>query len=363
MTLACATWRRGIRLPGWLPASGAVVLGAVAGVLLSARLVAAADGGPSAADVAGRSVFAPVTEMAGLVTDLAGVPLPGIMVFAVDARTDRVASMAVSNDAGRVILPVARGRHNVGVVSASFGVARLVPRGATGFDLVLQPRPALPAALSPEGDAPGGAARVSSATAFVLRGRTVDETGVGLEGSQIQAVRGEGPPVTSAISGKDGRFAMGLPGGTYVIRVYAPGFRTSKLARQNGEVVLVMAIAAEPQRVDIAGNSLTFRLQDSIDPEYTPPAKVRAWLQIAYGICGSSNPLRAHERRALKKYWYLDVLRTAPPNPATISTANCAPPSQYQRMPWSRGADFVMLPDGFGYSEDDPGREAIDPPR
>jgi hypothetical protein len=354
------TWRRSA--PRWIAAGVTVAVALGLGPVGPREAVAAPDGGATDTTAARAPAL---TVMAGHVTDQAGAPLAGIMVFAADARTDRIASMAVSDEEGNVRLPVGRGRHNFGVVSPSLAVAQLSARGVAGFDLVLQPRPGVQRDSAEASDQTGAGARVSAPTAFVLRGRVVDETGVGLEGTRVEALRGGGDhPVTSAMSGEGGRFALGLPGGAYFVRVFAPGLKTSRLARRGGEVILVMAIAAEPQRVDVGtGHTLRFRLQDSIDPEYSPPAPVRAWLQAAYGICASTNPLRARERRELKKYWYLDILRTAPPNPATISTANCAPPSQYQRMPWSMGQDFVMLPDGFGYSEEDPGRERIDPPK
>jgi hypothetical protein len=43
--------------------------------------------------------------------------------------------------------------------------------------------------------------------------------------------------------------------------------------------------------------------------------------------------VRGHETAALKKYWYLDVLRSEPPNPATVSSASCTSPSDYRLPP------------------------------
>ena len=93
---------------------------------------------------------------------------------------------------------------------------------------------------------------------------------------------------------------------------------------------MVMTVATEVQQLTITpGRVLRFRPADSIDPEYTPPTAVKAWLQYAYGICPSA-PLTWYEKRALKKYWYLDVLRSEPPNPASVSTTSCTTPSAYQ---------------------------------
>jgi hypothetical protein len=124
-----------------------------------------------------------------------------------------------------------------------------------------------------------------------------------------------------------------VPGGEFGLRATAPGLVALHGAQQGELVVLVMTVAAEVQTVTVTeGRTLSFRTSDSIDPEYAPPAPVRAWLQFAYGICPSSQPLRRHEKAALKKYWYLDVLRTEPPNPATISTISCTPPSAAERL-------------------------------
>jgi hypothetical protein len=306
------------------------------------------------------AAWASGVPITGVITDLEGHPLPGIMVFAANADDDKIESIAVSNDVGQVTFPATRARRNFGVVSTTRAVARLTSRGGAHFQLVLRPLP-----VSPRDQRALAAARIKTQNATLMRGRVVDEAGGGLPGSRLEAVRSgdEAATVATTASDRDGRFALGLPGGDYQLRVLAPGFRPARLSRSNGDLILVMAIAAEPQRIDIGqGHTLSFRIADSIDPEYTPPAAVRAWLLWAYNICPWAGAVPARERTAVKKYWYLDVLRTAPPSPATISTANCQPPSQYQRMFWSLGSDFVMLPDGFGYSPEDPGRERIDPP-
>jgi hypothetical protein len=311
----------------------------------------------------GPIAWASATSVTGLVTDLDGHPLAGIMVFAASADDDLIQSIAVSNDAGEVTFTASKARRNFGVISATHAVAQLTSSGGTRFRLALRPLPRPP---GPPDRPAAGAARLQTKNAILLRGRVVDEAGGGLPASRLEAVRNGDDPATVAATSSDGqgRFALGLPGGDYQLRVLAPGFRPTRFSRHGGQLILVMTIAAEAQRIDIGqGHTLSFRLEDSIDPEYTPPAPVRAWLLWAYNICPWAGAIPARERKAVKKYWYLDVLRTAPPSPATISTANCSPPSQYQRMPWSLGSDFVMLPDGFGYTPEDPGRERIDPPK
>ncbi len=266
--------------------------------------------------------------IAGTVMDMTGRPVDGLMVFAADARTDAVAAMAASDAAGKVQLVVPQGRYNFGVVSPAFGVTRLVPAGPGRFELVVARLP--PSAVDGT-DAAEPAASVESPRGFVLRGRVVDETGVGLDGIRLEAVRESGAPIATVWSGADGTFAVAVPGGRTRLRATAPGFRSARSAYQGGRLVVVMAIAAEAQQMTITeGRVFTVRPGDSIDPEYTPPAPVRALLRFAYGICTSASPLRARERRALKKYWYLDVLRREAPNPASVSSVTCTSPTAYQ---------------------------------
>jgi hypothetical protein len=276
------------------------------------------------------AVAAPDRLVSGVVVDLAGEPVREVMVFASDARTETVVGMTVSGAAGEVALSLPRRPHNFGVMSATIGVVRLTPRGPGRFELVTAPLPRPPA--TPATPDPG--TTVEAPRAFVLRGRVVDEGGGGLEGVRIESVRPAGSVATAALTAVGGQFAVMVPGGRSTVRALAPGFKLARSAYKDGRLIVVLAIAAEPQRITItSGRVLSFRPADSLDPEYLPPAPVRAWLQYAYGICPHSGILKAHERREMKKYWYLDVLRREPPNPASISTVNCLPPSQYQQLP------------------------------
>jgi hypothetical protein len=282
--------------------------------------------------------------VSGSVVDLAGKPLRGVMVFAADASTDAVVAMAASDAEGNVELVVPGRRHNFGVLSPTLGVTRLVPRGPARFELVVAALPPDPTA----GAAGEPAARIDAPHAFVLRGRVVDETGAGLEGVRLEAARPTGAVVATVFSGPDGNFGLAVPGGQSRLRASAPGFNAVRSAHQGGRLVVVMAIVADPQRVTITtGRVLSFRPSDSIDPEYTPPAPVKALLRFAYGICPSATPLKAQEKSALKKYWYLDVLRRPPPNPATISTTACTAPAAYQptSVPRTTIADFEIWAD------------------
>jgi hypothetical protein len=307
-------------------------------VLMAGLLVLAAPRPAHGAD-------APASRpIAGTVVDATGKPLRGVMVFAADASNDAVVAVAASDAEGKVRLVVPQRRYNFGILSPTLGVTRLTPRGPGRFDLVVTALPPNPvdAAASPP------AARVDAPRAFVLRGRVVDETGVGLEGVRLEAARETGAVIATVFSAADGTFAVAVPGGQSRLRATAPGFASVRSAQQNGRLVVVMAIAAEAQRVTITeGRVFSVRPGDSIDPEYTPPAPVKALLRFAYGICPAATPLRAQDRRSLKKYWYLDVLRREPPNPATISTIVCTPATAYQpsSVPRSTIAGFDIWND------------------
>ena len=299
-----------------------------AGAFLLAVLLAVVDTrGSRAAAADPPAPAARRRTISGTVMDMTGRPLDGLMVFAADARTDAVTAMAASDAEGKVQLVVPQGRYNFGVLSPIFGVTRLVPAGPGRFELVVARLP--PKVV--DGAATEPAAQVDAPRGFVLRGRVVDETGVGLDGIRLEAVRETGAAIATVYSGTDGTFAVAVPGGRSRLRAIAPGFRSVRSAHQGGRLVVVMAIAAEAQEVTITdGRVFTVRPADSIDPEYTPPAPVKALLRFAYGICPGATPLSARDKRALKKYWYLDVLRREAPNPASISTVTCTPASTYQ---------------------------------
>lgn len=261
---------------------------------------------------------------AGRVVDATGQPRPNVIVFATDAGTDQVVAMASSDGDGRVALILPRRRHNFGILSATLGVRDLVSRGPGRFDLVVTALPAPPPIAASDG------VPVVARGATVVRGRVVDETGAPLLGVRLDAVRPTGGLATTGFSGAGGVFAVTLPGGDFRLRPTAPGLVLSRSTQQGERLVIIMTVDAEIQRLTITtGRVLQFRPSDSIDPEYTPPAVVKTWLRYAYGICPSA-PLTAAEKRTLRKYWYLDVLRSEPPNPATISTSTCTTPSAYQ---------------------------------
>ena len=277
------------------------------------------------------------------VVDQAGRPLPQVVVFAADAG--RVLGMAQSDQAGTVELPRPHPRYNFGVMSPSLRLHGVTPRGPGRFDLITV---ALPAAPTGEGSDPQ-VLTITARGASVFHGRVLDEAGRGLQGVRVEAARATGPIASTVLSTTGGDFALVVPGGTFALRASAPGLVPLRGAREGERLVVVMTVATSIQTVTVTtGRTLSFRTSDSVDPEYAPPAPVRAWLQFAYGICPSAGPLRAHEKRALKKYWYLDVLRLEPPNPATISTLTCVPPSAADRLAAGQGTTqgFEIWEDG-----------------
>lgn len=268
----------------------------------------------------------------GLVMDLAAKPQAGLLVFAADPKSDAITAMAVSDAHGRFELLLPRQRHHFGVFSSRLGPSRWTARGPTRFDLVVAP---IWAGADGSPDAAAGAfAPISVEAARLVRGRVVDEVGAGLAGVRIEATRPSQTMATATVSGSRGEFALPVLAGQSELRAQAPGLKLLSSTQRDGRLIIVLTVAAEVQRVTVsAGRVLRFNPADSIDPEYTPPAPVRAWLLFAYGLCPRSRPLKAHERRALKKYWYLDVLRRAPPNPASITTADCTPADLHQQLP------------------------------
>jgi hypothetical protein len=267
-------------------------------------------------------------RIGGRVVDQAGRPVAGVPVFAADAASDTLVAMGLSDEAGRLELVVPRRRHNFGILSSKLGIIRYVPL-PQGFELVVTPLPA--SAVSQRSDL--GASWFGQPRASVLRGRIVDETGAPLPGVRVEVVRKTGHVTAAVVSNRDGAFGVFLPQGESLVRAAAPGLETVRTSRQGIWLVIMMGVSAGVQTVTIRDRTLTFRPDDSIDPGYSPPAVVRAYLAFAYGICPRTAPLKAHERAALRKYWYLDVLRSQPPNPATISSAACVPAFEYPLPP------------------------------
>jgi hypothetical protein len=297
----------------------------------------------------------------GRVVDVAGGALQGVVVFAADATSDAIATVSTSDSNGHVQLVMPDRRHDFGVLSARYGVTRLTTTGPGSFTLVLRALPADPRLVGPSptgGGTPApvkapveGHVAVQGGRASVIRGRVIDESGQGLAGVRVEGIRATGTVAAVAISGPNGVFTLAVPGGETRLHAYAPGLKLVRSvvpadgkASGRGRVVLVMGIAADIQNIVVtSGRVLRVSPQDSIDPEYTPPAPVKAWLLFAYGICAQSKPMTRAQKQVLKKYWYLDVLRSEPPNQAAIAGGNCSPPSLYDMPSLRVTAGFGSL--------------------
>jgi hypothetical protein len=291
-------------------------------VLLATSIVSAA-GASAAPDQP------PLRLFSGRVVDQAGRPVANLLVFAADRRTDGIEAMAVTDRQGKLQLPLLPGPHNFGVFSATLAPLLVSSPEPATFQLVVGPLRA-PAELS-EGATP---LTLEAGGPRVIRGRVVDELGVGLRGVFIEGRPASGALKTATLSDERGTFALPVPGGRCALAAHAPGLEVMSSQLNRGRLILVMTIAAETQRLVVSdGHLLRFDLRDSIDPEYSPPAPVRAWLLQAYGICPNTSPLTIRQRQALRKYWYLDVLRQPPPSPATISTADCTPAHLHEVLP------------------------------
>jgi hypothetical protein len=257
-----------------------------------------------------------LVEVSGLLRDAAGAPIANVFVFGAEDGSDRMSAFAVSGADGRVVLRLPRKRHNFGVSSSRYGVANLAYQGPLSFVMELRPLP--PGA--PEGGGPLRALPLVLGGAKVIRGRVTDQTGKALVGVRVEALRGDRSTAAAAVTDAQGRFAIGLVGGRFHLRSMAPGLKVAKASRRDDHVEIVMEVDAQAEQVSVQeGHVLRFRLDRSLDPEIFPPAPVRAWLCWSYGIRVRSRTPTNAERKSIKKYWYLDVLRNPPPNPAKVT--------------------------------------------
>jgi hypothetical protein len=142
-----------------------------------------------------------------------------------------------------------------------------------------------------------------------------------------------------------------------LVRFVAPGLTFAERRRRpDGRMQIVMAVKTTMETVVLSqGHVLRFQMSDSIWPEVTPPPVVTAWLRHAWGMqlsfdCrreisarpaqgasagwpaspffgaegeakGPPCPLSVWHRRwrdVLPPYWWLRLLRAAPPNPSVL---------------------------------------------
>jgi len=253
----------------------------------------------------------------------------------------------------------------VGVTMRSFEVARLEIPARDLFRAVLRAPPlplrsgqALAAARAADPDVdtldPPPPAPRMTVPVRVLQGTIREDTGGPLAAARVAAFEEHGgQPLGTITADRQGRFAFVLPPGRYRVVPLAPGMRPLRFQRVGqARVRVTMTLDASPDLVEIVVGAevLTFRMDDSIWPEYVPPPSVKAFLRTRY--CSDVNamfnsvsmqpvhvgppplspgrgneglgpqpiplPLSVAVRRLnLPKYWWLKKLYTAPPNPAT----------------------------------------------
>jgi hypothetical protein len=304
----------------------------------------------------------PVTVLQGRVVFESGAALQGVLVFCLDRDTDQVAATAVSDAQGRVALPVPGGHQVVlGAASARFEFRRLDAQEANHFRLTMSVAPHDP---QPLGEAPAGAvgritvaplvpAPAGTVAVGAVRAAVVDETGTALAGVRVNLYGEGGALAATTLTDAAGHFLFVVPPGQYRLRPLASGLLPLRFETERERPRVVMGIDAQSENVQIVDGPhvLTFRVNDSIDPEYYPPPQVKAWLQQSYcldvdrmfrrasvGRHAGPAPLRnrgiprsfggdedpqagrpgvpvsyAARQLHLEKYWWLKKLYTDPP--------------------------------------------------
>ncbi len=364
------------------------------GALLGSALVMAASdagtqvpqplGGPT---VPADRASAPSTandrtfELSGQVVDIAGRPVADVGVFATESGTTQVRAWARSDQTGVFRMNLGSLPHDfavkspiwiatrirlvdarkiVIVVTRTFGEAGLQP-GMSRLEKWVTVRVASQAQAPPlagsttqiSGPAEAGAIvrKAKSGTWLgILSGQIFDETGSPLPGVVVLAAeKGTSAAIASARSDKNGRFALAMAGGVYLISAQAPGLRLGRAKkRPSGQVDLVMSVDARAETVEISGRPvLRFKITDSIWPEYVPPPAVQSELRFTYGIdvdtfcpgdlltgdpCGKGRLIKVpcqgpaatcstsmwQRQCKVPKFWWLRLLRATPPSPARL---------------------------------------------
>lgn len=181
------------------------------------------SGGTTDGGAAGRVAFTV------LVTGEDGETVPGETVVAVDEAREIIVGVARSDQEGRVQLSLPDRRTLFTVMSPRYQVERALARGARNHVLWLRPLPA------PSGPGPVTAPVVRTRPAILIRGRVVDERGLGLPSVRVDAVRAtewtttaagaraKGLVIASAVSDASGAFALPIPSGDTQIQPRAAG--------------------------------------------------------------------------------------------------------------------------------------------
>lgn len=292
-------------------------------------------------------------SVAVTVRDTRGMPMASVMVFGVDAATRRLAVVGQTDQLGRALLAVRPREHKFGIVSGTLGIVRFTVRGKNAIDLVV-------AAFRREADdrspVDGSCLPFNPQKITFLPGRVIDQTGAALAGVRVTAVARESRRIVGeTYTGRGGEFSLGLPAGQLEVCALSQGLRmTGVTARPPNSIDFVMSVNTPTETVRIvSGNEIiTFRMDESSDPEYVPPPKIDALLRARYGtslndkilwgiiaqdeggpdgVASSWRPLDSRgsyptpptslaiRRNVLTKYWWLRLLQTAPANPARLA--------------------------------------------
>jgi hypothetical protein len=225
-------------------------------------------------------------EMVGEVVFESGVPLEGVTVYGLDKRGDVVA-VAKSGAKGEVRLATHGRRLVLGAGTPRFELVRVETPTPAEFRAIMRVVPQGVQVLDPavkdigevrvtaEGELAIGAARVA----------VVDETGSGLSGVRVSAYE-EGTRVLAATSETDprGHALLVLAPGRYRLHAVAAGLKPARYEAGRQRPTIVMAIDAQVESIKITEGPhvISFRLDDSVDPEYYPPPQAKAWLKQQY---------------------------------------------------------------------------------
>jgi hypothetical protein len=268
------------------------------------------------------------------VADAAGRPVSAV-VFAADTVSDVIVAVAHTRSDGSFALQVPSRKHFVGIFGARWRILTGVKTGPDTMMVTVAPADIIapnPADTRLPIDVLVG--QKTAGTPQILRGRIADETGAPLAEVAVEATLPDGKVAGRAFSAADGAYVLPLMAGRYGLTARAVGLKVGRATRLGRRIDMVMSVAGEPQTVRIfQRHVLTFRIGDSIDPEYTPPSVVKAWLSYAYNVRTSGEPLTAAQKRRTKKYWWLELLRYAPRNPAALADTAPYDPLRLPELP------------------------------
>jgi hypothetical protein len=310
----------------------------------------------------------PLVEVSGSVVNTNGHSVPGVGIYAVDAKGALVEGWARSDNDGLFRLRVPERVHDFAVMSPMWLLAsfqrvddrhiRITVRPAFRDDprqIVQQAQGWLPALARPRGAHGSATASVTYGPSVgMVEGDVADETGMRLPGVRVLAVVGQpGSLVNVTETDGQGRFTLVTAAGHNRLVLYSPGLKPASARHTlDGRLEITMTIDADLERLTVRnGRILRFHMS-SVWPEILPPPEVAMELRWTYGIDVNRNfcpgdlkttgvgwnprnsiatvgitctnpvkcPATAWQRQCqIPKYWWLRILQSEPPgNPAHI---------------------------------------------